>query len=66
MYRSSVAGHLRVEVKHRCPAPDRYTWEIFREHEALPVEESCDRFASWEEASQVGKKALKRLLEIWE
>ena len=28
VYGSSVADHLRVEVKHRCPAPNRYTWEI--------------------------------------
>jgi len=40
--------------------PNRYTWEIVREHEALPLEESCDRFGSWEEASQAGKKALER------
>jgi hypothetical protein len=59
VYRSSVAGHLRVEVKHRCPAPNRYTWAIVREHEVLPLEESCDRFGSWEEASQAGKEALK-------
>jgi hypothetical protein len=50
-----------VEVKHRRPAPNRYTWEIFREHKILPVEESCDQFGSWEEASQAGKKALKKL-----
>ena len=61
MYGSSVAGHLRVEVKHRCPAPNQYTWEIFREREALPVEESFDRFRSWEEASQAGKRELKKL-----
>jgi len=64
MHKSSVAGHLRVEVKHRCPAPKQYTWEIFRDHEALPLEESRDQFGSWEEASQVGKKALKKLLTI--
>jgi hypothetical protein len=51
MYRSSVAGHLRVEVKHRRPAQNRYTSEIFGEHEILPVEECRDRFNSWEEAS---------------
>jgi hypothetical protein len=61
MYRSSVAGQLRVEVKHRCPAPNRYTWEICSENKILPVDESCDRFASWEEASQVGKNALMKL-----
>jgi hypothetical protein len=64
MYRSSVAGHLRVEVKHRCLSPKRYTWEIFSEHKVLPVEESRAQFGSWEEASQVGKKALKTLLAI--
>ena len=61
MYGSSVSRHLRVEVKHRCPAPNPYTWEIFREREALPVEESINRFGSWEEASQAGKKELKKL-----
>jgi hypothetical protein len=55
-----VARHLRVEVKHRCPAPNPYTWEILREHESLPVEESSNRFGSWEEASQAGKKELKK------
>jgi hypothetical protein len=66
MYRSSAAGHLRVEVKHRHPAPKRYTWEIFSKHRVLPVEESRDQFGSWEEASQVGKTALKKLLVIWD
>jgi hypothetical protein len=61
VYKSSDASRLRVEVKHRRPAPNRYTWEIFREHKILPVEESCDQFGSWEEASQAGKKALKKL-----
>ena len=59
VYRSSVTDHLRIEVKHRCSAPNRYTWEIVREHEVLPLEESWDRFGSWEEASQAGKKALE-------
>jgi hypothetical protein len=63
MNRSSVAGHLRVEVKHRCAAPKRYTWEIFSEGKMLPVEESTDQFGSWEEASQAGKKALKKFSE---
>jgi hypothetical protein len=43
MNRSSVASHLRVEVKHRCAAPKRYTWEIFSEGKTLPVEESTDQ-----------------------
>jgi hypothetical protein len=63
MNRLSVASHLRVEVKHRCEAPKRYTWEIFSEGKMLPVEESTDQFRSWEEASQAGKKALKKLSE---
>jgi hypothetical protein len=62
MNRSPVASHLRVEVKHRCAAPKRYTWEIFSEGKALSVDESPDQFRSWEEASQAGKKALKKLL----
>jgi hypothetical protein len=63
VYRSSVADHLRVEVKHRCSAPYRYTWEIACGHEPLPLAESRDRFGSWEEASQAGKEALKKLFE---
>ena len=61
MYNSSTTGHLRVAVKHRGPAPNRYTWEIFRGQEILPVEEARDRFGSWEEASQSGKNALKKV-----
>ena len=61
MYRSSIADHLRVAVKHRGPAPNRYSWEIFHDHEVLPMEEARDRFGSWEEASQFGKNALKKL-----
>ena len=38
MYRSSVGDRLRVEVKHRRPAPNQYACEIFREHDVLPVE----------------------------
>ena len=60
--RSSVASHLRVEVKHRCAAPKRYAWEIFSEGKTLPVEESTDQFRSWEEASQAGKKALEEII----
>jgi len=61
MYGSSVASRLRVEVKHRCPAPNRYTWEIFSDDKILSVEESRGQFGSWEEASQAGRKALQRL-----
>ncbi len=61
MYRSAAASHLRVEVKHRCPAPKRYTWEIFHDDKVLSVEESPDRFGSWEEASQAGRDAMMKL-----
>jgi hypothetical protein len=37
----------------------------FHERDVLPVEESCDRFGSWEEASQTGKNALKKLSELY-
>jgi len=49
-----------VEVKHRHAAPNRYTWEIHRDNEALPVEEGRNQFGSWEEASQAGKNMLKK------
>jgi hypothetical protein len=45
-------------------APNRYTWEIFRDHEILPMEEARARFDSWEKASQFGKNALKKLSAI--
>jgi hypothetical protein len=61
MYGSSVARHLRVEVRHRNAAPNRYSWEIFSGDRTLPVEESTDQFRSWEDASQFGKKALQQL-----
>jgi hypothetical protein len=61
MYESSVAHRFRVEVKHRNLAPRRYFWQIFSRDRILPVEESADRFRSWEEASQFGKKALQSL-----
>jgi hypothetical protein len=60
MYRPSVERRLRVEVRHRNPVPNRYSWEIFSEDRVLPVKESTDQFPSWEEASQSGKKALQR------
>jgi hypothetical protein len=53
---------FHVEVKHRCPAPKRYTWEI-RAGQGLPLEESRLQFASWEEASQAGKDGLKLFLQ---
>jgi hypothetical protein len=64
MYGSFVGGRLEVAVKYRRPAPNRYIWEIYREHEVLPVEESHEQFSSWEEASQNGHKALKNLLAV--
>ena len=50
---------LHVEVTHRFPPPNRYGWEL-RPATGLSVEESRDLFASWEEASQAGKLALKQ------
>jgi hypothetical protein len=64
MYGSSVGRRLRVEVKHRNSAPNRYSWEIFSEDRILPVEESTDQFRSWEDASRFGKKALQKLQQI--
>jgi hypothetical protein len=64
MYSSSTEGHLRVAVKQRGSAPNRYTWAIFCDHEILPMEEARDRFDSWEEACQFGKIALKKLSAI--
>jgi hypothetical protein len=55
-------SRFHVEVKHHCAAPKQYTWEIRSAH-GLSVEESRDQFASWEEASQAGKYALKDLLQ---
>jgi hypothetical protein len=52
-----------VEVKHRRPLPKRYTWEIHRKGVCLSVEESRGEFGSWEEASQVGNKALRQFLQ---
>ena len=60
MNNSSGGDRRRVEVKHRNPAPHRYTWEIYCEDKVLPVKESGDQFGSWEEASQAGKETLKK------
>ena len=64
MYGPFVENPLRVEVKHRRPAPNRYTWEIFSKNKILPIEESTDQFRSWEEACEGGKKALKKVTAI--
>ena len=62
----TIQTHLNaefwVEVKHRRPPPKRYTWEIHRKGVCLSVEERRGEFGSWEEASQVGNKALKQFL----
>ncbi len=55
-----ATSHLQVVVTHRFPAPNRYGWEL-RPPTGLSVEESRVQFASWEEASQAGKLALKQL-----
>jgi hypothetical protein len=65
MYESSAARLLRVEVKHRNLAPNRYSWQILSGDRPLPVEESTDQFRSWEDASQFGKKALKKALQTF-
>jgi hypothetical protein len=62
IHSEAMAMPARVEVKHRCAAPKRYTWEIFSEGKTLPLKESTDQFRSWEEASRAGKKVLKKLL----
>jgi hypothetical protein len=62
MHESPIARDLRVEVKHRNPAPNRYSWEIVSGDRILPVEESTDRFRSWEDASQFGKKVLNKIV----
>jgi hypothetical protein len=54
------SSQLHVEVKHRYSMPKGYTWEIRPAH-GLAVEESRIRFASWEEASQAGKRVLRML-----
>jgi hypothetical protein len=60
MYKSFVARNLYVEVKHRHPAPNRFTWEIFSEDKILPVVESHNSFPSWAEAYRFGKRAIKK------
>jgi hypothetical protein len=53
---------FHVEVKHHCPLPNRYTWQIHRTGRALSVSESKDQYGSWEEASKAGQKALAEWL----
>ena len=55
-------SQLHVEVTHRFPAPNRYSWEL-RPVAGLSVEESLVQFASWEEASKAGKLALNQFLQ---
>ena len=57
MIQTHLNADFWVEVRHRRPLPKRYTWEIHRKGVCLSVEESRGEFGSWEEASQVGKKA---------
>ena len=59
---TSISSQLHVEVKHRFPWPNRYSWEL-RRARGLPVQESTVQFRSWEEASQAGTLALKLLLQ---
>ena len=59
---TNSSSQLHVEVTHRFPAPNRYSWEL-RPVAGLPMEESRVQFASWEEASQAGKLALNQFLQ---
>jgi hypothetical protein len=59
---TNYAPQFHVEVTHRFPAPNRYSWEL-RPVVGLPVEEARVQFASWEEASQAGKLALNQFLQ---
>ena len=56
------SSSLHVDVTHRFPAPNRYSWEL-RPVAGLSVEESLIQFASWEEASKAGKLALNQFLQ---
>ena len=56
------SSSLHVDVTHRFPAPNRYSWEL-RPVAGLSVEESLVQFASWEEASKAGKLALNQFLQ---
>jgi hypothetical protein len=49
---------FHVEVKHHCPLPNRYTWQIHRAGQEMPISESKGEYSSWEEASCAGRKAL--------
>ena len=60
MIQTHLNAEFWVEVKHRRALPKKYTWEIHRKGVCLSVEESRGEFASWEEASQVGNKALRQ------
>jgi hypothetical protein len=55
-------GQFHVEVTHHCPPPDRYSWQIHRGGQELPMMESKGEYGSWEEASQAGRKALAERL----
>jgi hypothetical protein len=56
------SSSLHVDVTHRFPASNRYSWEL-RAVAGLPVEESLVQFASWEEASRAGNLALNQFLQ---
>jgi len=62
MRRDLRPEEFHVEVKHHCPLPDRYTWQIHRTGRELSVSESKGQYGSWEEASQAGQKALAEWL----
>ena len=60
--RQTNASQLHVEVIHRFPASNRYSWEL-RPVAGLSVEESRVQFTSSEEASQAGKRAPNQFLQ---
>ena len=66
MPRDVGSEEFHVEVKHHSPLPDRYTWQIHRAGQVLPITESKGEYGSWEEASQAGQKALAEWLRCRE
>ena len=63
MIQTNLNADFWVEVKHRRQLPKRYTCEIHQKGVCLSVEKSRGEFGSWEEASQVGNKALREFLQ---
>jgi hypothetical protein len=66
MQRDVGSDAFHVEVKRHSPLPNRYTWQIRRAAQELPISESKGEYGSWEEASQAGQKALAEWLRCRE